>query len=65
MKTFSALVLEKDKAFLSFAILRGRCLQFLDEKKLLLISNDDFLKQLKANAKKIEKLIIDFEQEHS
>ncbi|MCF7886919.1 MAG: hypothetical protein K9L71_00705 [Candidatus Omnitrophica bacterium] len=65
MKTFSALVLEKDKAFLSFAILRGRCLQFLDEKKLLLLSNDDFLKQLKANAKKIEKLIIDFEQEHS
>ncbi|MCF7869554.1 MAG: hypothetical protein K9L69_00210 [Candidatus Omnitrophica bacterium] len=65
MKTFSALVLKKDKAFLSFAILKKGCLKLLDEKELLLASNDDFLKQLKANAKKIEKLIINFEQKHS
>jgi cell division ATPase FtsA len=65
MKTFSALILEKDKAFLSFAILKKGCLKLLDEKELALVSNDDFLKQLKTNAKKIEKLIIDFEQEHS
>jgi cell division ATPase FtsA len=65
MKTFSALVLEKDKAFLSFAILKNGCLNLLDEKELLLVGDDNFIKQLKVNAKKIEKLIIDFEQEHS
>ncbi|MFO8053272.1 MAG: hypothetical protein R6U54_04895 [Candidatus Omnitrophota bacterium] len=65
MKTLCGLVLERYKAFFSFAGLKKGNLQLLDEKELSLLSDKSFLRRLKANSKKIEQLIIDFERENS
>ncbi|MCF7873912.1 MAG: hypothetical protein K9L84_00845 [Candidatus Omnitrophica bacterium] len=65
MKAFCAVVLEKDKAFLSFAGLKKGSLELLAEKELLILNNEDFLQRLRTNAEKIEQLIADFEQEYS
>ncbi len=65
MRTICAVVLERNKGFLSFANLKKNNLKFIEEKEISIIAGQYFVKSLKANAETIEHSIIDFEKKHS
>ncbi len=65
MRGICGIVLEEDKAFLSFSGLKKKSFIFFREKQISLSVSDDFIRRLKINAAAIDEAISSFEKENS